>query len=137
MDALTKLLLKHEGLRLKPYKCPADKLTIGIGRNLEDVGITTEEAFFLLANDLKRTNQECVDQFPWFKSLSQTRQDVVVSMVFNMGLTRFKTFVNMIAALQNGNFSKAAGEMLSSKWCEQVPVRARELALMMKSGFYQ
>jgi len=41
----------HEGLRLKPYHCPAGKLTIGIGRNLEDKGITEKEALMLLENE--------------------------------------------------------------------------------------
>jgi lysozyme len=53
---LTDQLIKHEGLRLKPYHCPAGKLTIGVGRNLEDKGITEEEAVMLLENDI----QECL-----------------------------------------------------------------------------
>jgi len=45
---IRKLLEFEEGLKLKPYKCPAGKLTIGIGRNLEDRGITEQEAQMLL-----------------------------------------------------------------------------------------
>jgi len=28
-------LILHEGLRLKPYHCPAGKLTIGVGKRAE------------------------------------------------------------------------------------------------------
>ena len=54
---LANQLIKHEGLRLTPYRCPAGRLTIGIGRNLEDKGITEKEAVMLLKNDI----QECIE----------------------------------------------------------------------------
>lgn len=34
MDRIKEQLVRHEGLRLRPYRCTAGKLTIGIGRNL-------------------------------------------------------------------------------------------------------
>ncbi len=34
MNRIKAQLVRHEGLRLKPYRCTAGKLTIGIGRNL-------------------------------------------------------------------------------------------------------
>jgi len=44
--------LKHdEGIRLFPYQCSADKLTIGYGRNLEDNGISEHEAEQMLLTD--------------------------------------------------------------------------------------
>ena len=55
---LIDMLILHEGLELKPYQCTADKTTIGVGRNLSDVGITEEEAKFLLLNDLQRIQKE-------------------------------------------------------------------------------
>jgi len=39
-DKLVDQIIEHEGLKLKPYHCPAGKLTIGVGRNLEDKGIS-------------------------------------------------------------------------------------------------
>ena len=45
-------LIEEEGMKLKPYRCPAGKLTIGVGRNLEDKGLSNEEALFLLQNDI-------------------------------------------------------------------------------------
>jgi len=57
MKAIEKQLIDHEGMEKKVYRCPAGKLTVGIGRNLEDKGITEEEALFLLRNDIA----ECED----------------------------------------------------------------------------
>jgi len=52
MQRLQNTLEHHEGLRLKPYKDSVGKLTIGIGRNLDDVGISKSEALLLLQNDI-------------------------------------------------------------------------------------
>ena len=48
MSKCVDLIKKHEGLRLFPYKCSVGKLTIGYGRNIEDTGISKEEAETLL-----------------------------------------------------------------------------------------
>ena len=52
---LKDLIIKHEGLRLFPYRCSAGKLSIGVGRNLDDVGITRDEAEFMLDGDIARS----------------------------------------------------------------------------------
>ena len=132
---LRMLLIKHEGIRLKPYRCTAGKLTIGVGRNLEDMGISQFEAMVMLSTDLERIHKEAVE-FPWFKSLSMTRQDVVLSMLFNLGLPAFNQFQRFILALIDGRFDAAADEMLNSRWASQVGARAVELAYMMRTGTY-
>ena len=62
-DRLTEQLMVHEGLKLQPYKCTAGKLTIGVGRNLDDVGITDIEAKFMLENDVARCMGECANGY--------------------------------------------------------------------------
>ena len=131
-EKLINRVVKHEGLMLKPYKCPAGKLTIGVGRNLEDVGITKEEAMFLLENDLDRCHQECLRSFFWYKDLDVDRQGVIQEMYFNLGLARLKTFKKMLLACEIGNYELAAREMLSSLWARQVGKRAETLANIMK-----
>lgn len=130
---LTELLIEHEGLRLKPYRCPSGKLTIGVGRNLEDVGITKAEAMFLLANDIKRVSAE-LNAFDWFKGLDPVRQLVLMDMCFNLGLSNLLKFKKMISALERGDYDKAHVEMLDSLWATQVGSRAWKLAKMMKHG---
>lgn len=125
------LLIKHEGLKLKPYRCTLGKLTIGVGRNLEDRGLSEDEALYMLKNDIRNTKKEAA-QFPWYESLSETRKDVIISMIFNLGINRFKGFKRMISALETEDYAEAARQMLDSRWATQVGNRATELAKMME-----
>lgn len=131
---ITDLLIKHEGLRLKPYRDTVGKLTIGVGRNLDDVGITEKEARFMLENDIVRIKKKLMEIFPWYPNLFKKRKDVVVNMVFNLGITRFTRFRKLIKAIQIQDYDQAAKEMLNSKWARQVGRRATELAQMMRDG---
>lgn len=122
----------HEGLRLKPYRCTAGKLTIGYGRNIEDNGITEAEASFLLENDLRRCWYDCSSAFDWFDKLDKIRQGVIAELCFNIGLPRLKGFKKMLAACSRGDFETASCEMLDSLWARQVGKRALTLANLMK-----
>ena len=132
-NQLKEMLIEHEGLRLKPYKCSAGKWTIAVGRNLDDLGITEEEAMHLLKNDVARVENE-LSQLPWFHELNETRKNVVIDMCFNLGLSRFLGFKKTIAAIEMGDYEEAAIEMLDSKWAIQVGNRAKKLAWMMVNG---
>lgn len=127
---------RFEGLRLKPYTCPAGKLTIGYGHNLEDNGITQEMAEILLKTDLALARMEVGTKIPCSSKLNEARQFVLVDMCFNMGISRLLTFKKMLAALQEGYYERATCEMLNSKWAKQVGRRAKELAEIMKTGVY-
>lgn len=127
------LLKDDEGLSLKPYRCTSDKLTIGYGRNLEDVGISEKEADYLLNNDVV----DCIrllQGYAWFNSLNEARQYVIINMVFNLGLTRFLKFTETIKALKKQDYLKASLEMLDSQWAQQVKSRATRLSNIMCKG---
>ena len=129
--------LKHdEGLRLTPYQCTAGKLTIGYGRNLEDVGITEAEAELFLQHDVsvaKRVARLTVGNDVWH-SLSSTRQAVLINMAFNLGALGLSRFVKTLEAIRCGDYSVAADEMLDSAWARQVGRRAERLASIMLEG---
>ena len=131
---LVESIKKHEGFSPKLYKCPAGKWSIGFGRNLEDCGISEMEAETLLMNDLTRATLELFNNFSWAGKLDNTRKNVLIEMVFNMGISRFKGFKKMLAACQKGEWDKAADEMLDSKWATQVKQRAKTLAEKMRKG---
>ena len=131
---LAEQLKKHEGLRLKPYTDTVGKLTLGIGRNLEDKGITEQEALFMLNNDVDYFYSKLCQSIGWMKTLDDARQNVLVNMAFNLGIAGLMTFKKMLLACEHGNFKIAATEMLSSKWAEQVGYRASELAEQMRTG---
>jgi lysozyme len=126
---LKSLLLKHEGLKLKAYQDTKGIWTIGCGRNLEDVGITQQEAMYLLDNDIRRIINDCWHEFPWFGDLSEERQYVVIDMIFNVGLAGFKKFVKFIAAVQKEDWQEAARQIINSQIAAN---RAAELATIMR-----
>lgn len=128
------LTKQFEGLRLKPYTCPAGHLTIGYGHNLEANGITLEIAEELLKTDLAYARMEVGAKIPFISKLNEARQYVLCDMAFNMGIGRLLTFKKMLAALQEGYYERAAHEMLDSKWAKQVGRRATKLAEIMKKG---
>ena len=121
-----------EGLRLNLYKCPANKWSIGYGHNLEDNGITRDVAEILLNKDITNAKLDLYNNFPWVKNLDYERQYVLVEMVYNLGIKKFKGFKKMLAACQKGEWDKAANEMLDSDWHKQVKSRAESLADIMK-----
>lgn len=133
---LLELLKRHEGLMLKPYKDSVGILTIGYGRNLEAVGISKSEADVLLINDVQTAEAEAKRSFAWFDKLNDVRKDVVISMVFNLGLPRFLEFRKTISALATNDYDRAATEMMDSLWAKQVGGRAYELSEMMRTGEY-
>jgi lysozyme len=134
-DKLENMLIRHEGLKLKPYRCTAGKLTIGIGRNLDDNGITEAEARMMCRYDVEVVRTPLL-KYKWFTLLNEARQDAILDMAFNLGLPRFLKFKNMLQALQDQDYHKAAEEMMTSQWAQQVGERATELAAMMVEGRY-
>jgi lysozyme len=128
------MLKKHEGLRLKPYRCTAGKLTIGYGRNLEDVGISEKEALQMLKHDVNSYRELLTARYQWFESLSTDRKAVCINMAFNLGMRGFHGFRRMRRCLKQGDYPQAVIEMLDSKWAKQVGYRATELAQIMEEG---
>lgn len=132
--AMTRQLRLHEGERLKPYRCTSGKLTIGVGRNLEDRGITAQESAYLLANDIEAEERALVKALPWVAQLDEVRQRVLLDMAFNMGIGTLLTFKNTLAMIRAGDYGKAAVMMLDSRWARQVGERAQRLSRMMATG---
>jgi lysozyme len=130
---LIDILKRDEGVRLFPYKDTVGKWTIGVGRNLDDVGISLDEAEYLLRNDIRKVEADA-RKYPWYAGLNDARKAVVLSMIFNMGAEGFAGFKNTIASIAAGNYEDAASRMLRSKWSSQVGNRAVRLAAMMRTG---
>lgn len=131
-------LKRHEGVRLKPYRDTVGKLTIGYGRNLDDVGVAQHEADYLLSGDIDRAVKGLVARYPsWFPQLDPVRQAVLVNMAFNLGLSRLAGFTRTLACVARGQYGEASDHMLDSKWAQQVHHRAVELAAQMRTGEWQ
>jgi lysozyme len=133
-EKLSNQLIRDEGLKLKPYRCTANKLTIAIGRNLDDVGLTKEEALYLLANDIKRCKDDLDRTVPWWTSLNEPRQRALVNMCFNLGITRLLGFKQFLGALKAGDYQRAALEAKDSAWYRQVGDRAKRIVESVRTG---
>ena len=148
-------LIAHEGLRLQVYQDTLGIDTIGIGRNLEDRGITKEEldwmdmpsmdavyehgiseadAMYLAQNDVQIVEEELLRAHPCVEDLDAVRQLVVMDMAFNMGVPRLRKFKKMWNAIHENKFDVAAKEMLDSRWATQVKSRAVKLSNAMHNG---
>ena len=135
MNRIKAQLVRHEGLRLKPYRCTAGKLTIGYGRNLDDCGISQTEAYVLLENDIQNCEKQLLDEIPEiYNCLDDVRKSVLLNMCFNLGIKGLLEFKNTLAFIAAGDWERAANGMLASKWAKQVGKRAIELSEMMRKG---
>lgn len=131
---LVEQLRRHEGVRRKLYRDTVGKLTIGVGRNLSDRGLSHDEVDVLLANDIESATQDCERSFPWFATLDSVRQAALVNLCFNMGLPRLRTFRHALAAMAAGDYALAADEFADSRWARQVGDRAVELCGQIRTG---
>ena len=139
-QALRLQLMAHEGSgpmrggRHFPYRCPAGKLTIGYGRNIEDKGISSEEARNQLDNDINEALED-LSQFGWFFGMDPVRQRALADMRFQLGPSGFRCFADMIAALEDGNYADAAMAARDSKWARtDSPDRAKSVTAMLETG---
>ena len=133
-EDLIGLIKRHEGVRAFPYIDTVGKITIGVGHNLTDNGITNAVINTILAEDINIAKSELDKIYPDWCDLSDNRKMVVVSMMFNMGSPRYLTFKRFWKALKAGQYDLAAEEMEDSKWRRQVGNRALELSKMMRTG---
>lgn len=129
-------LIRDEGLKLKPYRDKVGKLTIGIGRNLDDVGISQKEAFMLLAADIQKAEDFLAKELPWTIDLDSVRYGVFCNMAFNLG-SRLLKFDDFIAKAKAGDVHGASVAMLDSTWARQVGERALRLATQYATGIWQ
>jgi len=147
LERIKEQLVRYEGLRLKPYRCTAGKLSIGIGRNLDDCGISQSEAYVLLENDIQKCEKQLLDEIPEiYNSLDEVRQSVLLNMCISIPQSRFAPlrepcylgikglldFKNILAFVGAGDWERAANGMLASKWAKQVGRRAIELSELMR-----
>lgn len=134
MNKLIEQLKRHEGIELKPYQDTVGKWTIGVGRNLDDIGISEQEAEMLLLNDIKEAERQLITTMPWTQELDEVRFSALLNFVFNVGIGTASKFVNAMGLLKEKNYDMAADEMLNSRWARQVGNRAIEVTNQIRTG---
>lgn len=134
LDILHAQLRVDEGVRSHPYTDTAGRLTIGIGRNLTDNGLSRGEIALMYDNDLAVAERAARNLVRSFDSLDDARKAVIVNMAFNMGEATLAQFVNTLKFIEAKDWQQAATAMLSSRWAGQVGARAQRLAQSMRGG---
>ncbi|SBV99123.1 putative Lysozyme [uncultured delta proteobacterium] len=128
------------------YRCPAGKLTIGYGHNLEanplpgmgeGATMVEHEAAKLLERDAELVTGQVLRALPWSITLDFPRFAVLVNMAFNMGIAGLCSFTGTLADVKRGDYAGAARRMRASKWAFQVKERARRLIRQMETGQWQ
>ena len=135
MDLLEQLK-RDEGVRYKPYVDTVGKSTIGVGRNLTDVGISEAEAEFLLANDIARVTDQLAP-YAWYQGLDEVRKAAIENMCFNIGLASLLHFPTLLHCLTVRDWPGAAAAMADSRWAVQVGDRAKRLQQQILTGEWQ
>lgn len=134
-DKLLASIQRAEGFSALPYDDRGD-ISIGYGRNLTRNPLTPQEGVYLM----QRPFEAAIDSAPTtvknYATLTDAQQNVLVEMVYNLGLGGVLKFKKMRAAIESGDFNLAAVEMMDSAWAKQVGSRALKLAEQMRDGTF-
>jgi len=145
---LYEFIEEHEGRRKKPYRCPAGKLTIGVGHNIDanplpiDIkrhlaqygSIDNEMIDRLLNTDIRHAVADCQVIFPAYNTMSDNRRMALVDFVFQLGFTGARRFTRSVNAINAEKWDDAARYMGESLWARQTPARAADVIKLIKEG---
>ena len=137
VDKLREQLKIDEGVKYEVYKDHLGYPTFGIGHLVVEgdeehgkpVGtpVSEDRVNAVFESDVQKFVSESKKVFPNLDDLPEEAQQVIVNMCFNMGAPRLSKFKKFIAAVNDGNWSTAAVEMMDSRWATQVGKRAERL----------
>lgn len=133
-------LKRDEGCRLTAYPDTLGIYTIGYGHAHVRPGTvwTQAEADEALAADIAKAEALLDAHIPWWRTLTDPRQDVLANLCFNMGfgdgIHGLSSFKHTLEAIRLSLYDSAAEGLLASKWAGQVHGRATRLAEQMRSG---
>lgn len=147
-DELRKQLKLDEGCEYEPYRDHLGFWTIGIGHLIDPKrggvwpelvnGRATEaqvEQWF--AEDAAEAEAQLQKRLPWARTLDPARRGALINMTFQLGINGLLEFKRTLAAIQEGDYSRAALMMLQSLWAKQTPARAERMAEQMRTGEWQ
>ena len=144
-ETVVQSLKAHEGFRSMVYNDHLGNPTIGYGflvsaldpsdeleaAVIRDRHVTVECAEQILRDKVIKIANAVRSHHEWFDQMPERVQDVILEMIYQMGLHNFNTFKCTINAMKNRRFIEAKKFMLNSKWASQTPGRARELACIV------
>lgn len=135
--ALQKSVRAHEGCKLKAYQDSEGVWSIGIGRNMQQMTITEQQANEWLAEDLESAVRELDRAVEGWRAHSPARQNVLIELMFQLGAPNLLGFVKMLSAMRSQDYAGAALELLASRYASQVPKRANTLARRLEMDLFE
>jgi len=126
-EQLTTQYLAQEDFSQTVYRCEDGFLRIGAGRNIETLGLTEKEVFYLAKNDLANASKTLINQVRGWTLISPSVQIIWLRLLIQMGeqtLFGYSQFVDLLCAQQ---FEAAALELQSVDWSIKLPNRSMPL----------
>ena len=137
IEALREQLKIDEGVKYEIYKDHLGYPTFGIGHLITEndpehgkpdgTKISEDRVNEIFETDVVKFVSEAKILFPDLDDLPDVAQQVIVNMAFNMGRPRLSKFKNFIAGVNDRDWTRAAEEMMDSRWATQVGDRAIRL----------
>ena len=133
-------IIDHEGgILLKPYKCTANKWTIGAGHLIKERemnefrnGITYETGLKLFLIDYSLAKRDMQTFLMPCGDTENIVKEVCIEMAFQLGLTKLMMFKKFQKKIIEKDWNGAIEEMRDSRWYKQTPNRVEALIKKMK-----
>lgn len=147
-DETRKFFVSEEGYRLTPYFDSEGYVSFGIGRNLVANPLTDEERSigkkygwgsptfveYLFKRDLLKVHVDLDHHYPWWRSMTETRQIAMMSMMFQLGAGKLRLFAPTMTLLREGRYIEAGRRLRNTLWARQTPGRADRVIKMFENG---
>ena len=133
MKDLLEKIKHHEGFVEHVYDDSLGIPTIGYGFAIKDLVLEEDLCDEILLRKLRILGRSVMGKFPFFDSLPSDCKTVLMEMCYQLGVTGVSKFKKALKAMDDGDWEKAADEMLDSKWAKQTPNRAKEMSNIVRS----
>ena len=133
MKDLLESIKHHEGFVEHVYDDSLGIPTIGYGFAIKDLVLEEDLCDEILLRKLRKLGRSVMGKFPFFDSLPPDCKEVLMEMCYQLGVTGVSKFKKALKAMEDGDWEKAADEMLDSKWAKQTPRRAKEMSDIIRS----
>lgn len=133
------MIAQAEGLRRRMYAdldARGEQVgsAIGVGHNLSRP-ITRRAALLIFLDDLEAFEDELRRKWDHYAKLDPVRARAILALVFQVGVPGFLGFKRTIAALEAGDYGRAAVELGNSRWYEQTQrERTSQTIAMVRTG---
>lgn len=148
MSQIIPILNYEEGYREKPYLDTLGYPTVAGGIKIGPQGASLANYTFsvpraigdawkqVIVNNTIAEMQNYQNIAAALKQCNPAREDILISMAYQMGVPKLSKFAKALLFISNADFINGSKEMLDSVWARQTSARARRHAEVMRTGTY-